>query len=200
MDFNSLDFGSVVNSINSELGTLIKKKQIVPELVFSKAPMMFASAVLYKNPFYADRALILCQMHNFPLTETMQKVVTASSLSRLSGSPLGTNDQITRAGQNEMACLWMAHLIAAGCNKQEASEKAAELYARAFPDKPKKASSISKEYDTQRWDKVQSWDFKGRTRQQVINEMHKINEPLKESWTQAAKTVPRTEEHKGERR
>lgn len=197
MQYTDFDFVEVFDTIRNEIDEILKRKEKVPEQVFLKAPLLFSQAVKTRNPFYADKAVGLCSLYQFNLTPTMQKIVAATAVARIGGSPSGTFGQIQRNGRNEAVATWMAHLVAAGNGIQEASEKAASLYEINFPkEKPKPASSISKFYE----EHFRNLCVLGRPNQQVINEMHESDERLRLSWQLISRNTPRTELHKGERR
>ena len=193
------DWTSVVDDIKVELIALRQSGLIVPYIVYSQGPMLFAQSILKRNQFYADKAILTFLNSNVPLTQTCMEVVGFFAAKRLSGDDYGTVSAIQRSVTNSQLCLWMAHFIAAGCSKIEASEKVAELHAKIYVNrKPKRASSISKEYDAEGWSTHPS--FKGKTRQQIVNEWHDLDTELASSWKLARVNTNRTEKHKGERR
>jgi len=197
MQLSQLNFAQVSDEIRNEISELLKQNIKVPEPVFFKAPIMFAEAVRTRNPFYTDKAVTLCNLYDFELTPTMQKVVAATSVARISGAPSGTFEKIQRDGRNEAAAGWTAHLVAVGNTIEEASEKAASLYELNFPHvKPKKASSISKYYE----DNFRDRSPLGRTTQQVIEELQENDKELRRYWQEISDNTPRTQKNKGNRR
>lgn len=169
----------------------------VPEEIFMQVPIFLNTINRDGNLVRADYVQVLCERHNFQPTETMREIFSKAAAKRLKDENSGTFSKIVRDSKSSARLTWVAHLIAAGNTLKDACRKAAVLSKMEWPDdKPTKASSIEKEYSTNRSERVLR-----DTDEQIIKDLHKNDPELAAYWRWCSDNIPECEsELIGERR
>lgn len=99
------------------------------------------------NPHHIDLVMMVCADHGIEPTPTIIELAAEVARSRFNGTPSGTADNLLKEHAKRQAFTLMMNLIHNGASLNEAASKAAEWLRKTYPQfKPRKASSLNKEY------------------------------------------------------